>query len=138
MLRAFEFLGGVLDNIDQSLSEPDAPSKEERNWGLLCHLSSLSGYAVGIGFIVGPLVVWLIKKDDLPFVDDQGKEAVNFNLSLLIYAVIGIVIALVTLGIGLIIAIPLWIGIVIVHLVFTIIANNGVAYRYPLSFRLVK
>lgn len=130
-------------DLEQPLSQqPSQPSKDERNWALICHLSSLSAYVIGIGFILGPLVIWLIKRDEMPFVDDQGKEAVNFNLSLLIYAVIGVVIALVTLGIGLVIAIPGWIALVIIHLVFTIIAavnaNQGIAYRYPLTFRIVK
>jgi uncharacterized Tic20 family protein len=53
---------------------------ESRMWGMLCHLSALSAYVTGFGGILGPLIVWLIKKDTMPFVDDQGKESLNFQI----------------------------------------------------------
>lgn len=126
-----------------------APGPEEsidqqaRTWALFTHLSSLSMYVgVPFGNVVGPLVLWLIRKDDMPFVDDQGKEALNFNISVLLYAVIAGIFALVTIGVGLIIAIPLWLILVVGHLVYTILgtinANNGVYHRYPLTIRFIK
>src|SRR3546814_18975047 len=78
----------------------------------------------------------------MPFVDDQGKEARNFNITVGIACFVLFLLAVLTLGIGLVIAIPLWIIIGIAWLVFTIIAaikaNEGVAYRYPFTLRLVK
>src|SRR3546814_9837012 len=78
----------------------------------------------------------------MPFVDDQGKEALNFNITVGIAFFVLFLLAVLTLGIGLVIAIPLWIIIGIAWLVFTIIAaikaNEGVAYRYPFTLRLVK
>lgn len=110
-------------------------SQDERTWGMLAHLSALTVLITGIG-VLGPLVVWLIKKDQYPFVNDQGKEAINFHLTMLIGMAISL--PLMCVGIGFITA--LIIGLI--ELVFSIIAavqaNNGVLYRYPLTLRLVK
>ncbi len=119
------------------------PSAEERQWGLFAHLSSLAGlFTGGIGNIVGPLVIWLIKKDTLPFAADQAKEALNFNITLLIVGLILVVVTIFTLGIGALVTVPLGILLGIAWLVLTIVAamkaNEGVAYRYPFTLRLVK
>ena len=121
----------------------DAPSAEERQWGLFGHLSSLAGLVTGgIGNIVGPLVIWLIKKDTMPFAADQAKEALNFNITLLIIGVILFLVTLLTFGIGVLLTGPLAVLLAIAWLVLTIIAalkaNEGVAYRYPFTLRLVK
>ena len=115
---------------------------------MFAHLSALvggiltSGWAGSIGCFIGPLVIWLVKKDTLPFVDDQGKEALNFNITVGIVFLALLILSIVTFGIGLIVAVPLWIIIGIAWLVFTIIAavkaNNGERYRYPLTLRLIK
>ena len=115
---------------------------------MFAHLSALvggiltSGWAGSIGCFIGPLVIWLVKKDTLPFVDDQGKEALNFNITVGIVFLALLILSIVTFGIGLIVAVPLWIIIGIAWLVFTIIAavkaNNGERYRYPFTLRLIK
>jgi len=103
---------------------------------MFAHLSALSGVVIPFGNIIGPLVVWQIKKDTLPFAADQGKEALNFNITLLIAAFIGFLLTFVLIGLVLL---PL---IGIAWLVFTILAgikaNEGVAYRYPFALRLIK
>jgi uncharacterized Tic20 family protein len=124
------------------------PSAEERQWAMFAHLSALLGalltgaFGGGWGCFIGPLVIWLVKKDTMPFVDDQGKEALNFNITVAIAALVLLLISVMTFGIGLIIAIPLWFVIGIAWLVFTIIAsikaNEGVRYRYPFALRLIK
>lgn len=131
-------------------SEPVAgiPPAEERQWAMFAHLSALLGAILtgalggGWGCFIGPLVIWLIKKDTMPFVNDQGKEALNFNITVAIAFVVLMLLTVMTLGIGLIITIPLWIIIGIGWLVFTIIAaikaNEGVLYRYPFTLRLIK
>ena len=118
--------------------EPTAElTKDAKMWAMLCHLAALAGY-IGIPFgnILGPLIVWLIKKDEFTFVDDQGKEALNFQISMTIYAIVSSVLICIGVGIFLLIAVG------IVNLIFIIIAaikaNAGVAYRYPLCIRLVK
>ena len=124
------------------------PSTEERQWAMFAHLSALlggiltSGWAGSIGCFIGPLIIWLVKKDTMPFVNDQAKEALNFNITVAIVFFALFLLALLTLGIGLVISLPLWIIIGIAWLVLTIIAaikaNEGVAYRYPFTLRLVK
>ena len=113
-----------------------APSADDRQWGMFAHLSALSGVVIPFGNIIGPLVVWQIKKDTLPFAADQGKEALNFNITMLIAAFIGFLLTFVLIGLVLL---PL---IGIAWLVFTILAgikaNEGVASRYPFALRLIK
>ncbi|MCD7099385.1 DUF4870 domain-containing protein [Stenotrophomonas sp. MMGLT7] len=120
-----------------------APTAEQRQWALFAHLSTLTGlFTGGVGNIVGPLVIWLIKKDTMPFVEDQAKEALNFNITLLIVGVALFLLTLVTFGFGIIFTLPIAIVLGIAWLVLTIIAtiraNEGVAYRYPFTLRLVK
>ncbi|MFT3793069.1 MAG: DUF4870 domain-containing protein [Rudaea sp.] len=127
------------------------PSAEERQWAMFAHLSALLGgiltsHLFGWGCFLGPLVIWLLKKDTLPFVADQGKEALNFNITAAIigigFLVLSVPLTIVTLGLWLIVAVPLAILLGIAWLVLTIIAaikaNEGVAYRYPIALRLVK
>ncbi|MEO8999404.1 MAG: DUF4870 domain-containing protein [Rhodanobacter sp.] len=124
------------------------PSAEERQWAMFAHLSAILGglltgaFGGGWGCFIGPLIIWLVKKDTMPFVDDQGKEALNFNITVAIAFVVLLLLSIMTFGIGLIIAIPLWVIIGIAWLVFTIIAaikaNEGVRYRYPFTLRLIK
>lgn len=124
-----------------------APSAEEKQWALFAHLSALlgafvTGFWFGWGCFLGPLVIWLIKKETMPFVNDQGKEALNFNITLAIVGVILLIFSIATLGVGLLLAIPVGIIVAIGWLVLTIVAaikaSEGVAYRYPVSLRLVK
>ena len=124
------------------------PSSDERQWAMLAHLSALLGALVtgvlggGWGCFIGPLVIWLIKRDALPFVNEQGKEALNFNITVAIAVAALWALSLLTLGIGLIVALPAWIVIGVAWLVLTIIAavkaNAGEHYRYPLCLRLIR
>ena len=112
------------------------PSNEEKQWALFAHLSALIGYVVPFGSIIGPLIIWQMKKNEMPFVDDQGKEALNFQITMVIAAIACIVLMLVLIGFLLI-----WI-VGILDLIFIVIAaiaaNNGQAYRYPFNLRLIK
>lgn len=109
-------------------------SQTVRNWALGAHLSALIGAWVALAF-VGPLVVWLIKRDEHPFIATHAREALNFNLSVLLYGVMAWVLSLLLIGI------PLLIGIGIAWLVLTIVAtvkaSKGQGYRYPLTIRFV-
>ena len=112
------------------------PSAEERQWGLFAHLSSLAGLVIPLGNVIGPLIIWQVKKDTMPFVVDQGKEALNFNITIAIAAIISFMLIFVVIGFVLM---PL---VGLVWLIFTILgaikANNGEAYRYPFTLRLIK
>jgi len=117
-------------------------NKDARMWSMFCHLAGLAGLVVPVvGCIVGPLIIWQIKKEDFPFVDEQGKEAVNFQISMLLYAVIGSAACLITcIGAPLIPIVCF--AVSIVDLIFLLIAavkaNNGYHYRYPLTIRFIK
>lgn len=108
-----------------------------KTMAMLCHLISLTVYVTYLGGILGPLIVWLIKKDAHPFIDEHGKEALNFNISVFIWSIIGAIL-LFCFFIGLVILIPLSIFHIVMTIVATIKANNGEHFRYPLTFRLVK
>jgi len=112
------------------------PSAEEKQWALFAHLSALAGFIIPFGSIIGPLIIWLIKKDTMPFVDDQGKEALNFQITAAIAFVGCLALMIVLIGFLLI-----WV-VAIADLVLIILAaikaNEGVAYRYPFTLRLVK
>lgn len=103
--------------------------------GTLVHLSGFLGALILIAPI-GPLIFWLVTKENHPFLDDQGKEALNFQISIAIYTVISFVLCFVVVGFVLLSAIALfWI---IVPIIAAIKANSGEWYRYPLTIRLVQ
>ncbi len=110
------------------------PSAESRNWAMAAHLSSLV-MVVGVPSLVGPLVVWLIKKDQDPFVDDQAKEALNFNLSVLIYAIVAGVSIFFLIGFVLLPVVA--VGWLVLTILAAMEASKGNAYRYPLTLRLI-
>ena len=113
--------------------------ENERNWAAAAHLSAFLGYFTGVGFWLGPLVLWLVFQDRSRTVSNHAKEALNFNLSLLIYsAVVG---ALCFLLVGFLL-LPIFVPLVIVvqlvlPIVAAIAAKDGQPYRYPLILRLV-
>jgi len=130
-----------------SVSAAQAPSQDDRQWAMFGHLSALTGVLTGgLGNILGPLVIWLVKKETSPFAADQAKEALNFNITLFIVGVMvgvaGALFTVVTLGLGALLVVPVALLLAIAWLVLTIIAaikaNDGVAYRYPFTLRLVK
>lgn len=115
---------------------PKPGESDERMWAMFCHLSTFSGCFVPMGNILGPLVVWLIKKDQYALVDDQGKEALNFQISVTIWSLIAAALCFVLIGF------PLLVALVVFDLVVTIMAavkaNQGHYYRYPMTIRLVQ
>jgi hypothetical protein len=126
--------------MSDAFSPPPSPggevTAEQRQWGLFAHLSALSGLIIPFGNIIGPLIIWQVKKTEMPFVEDQAKEALNFNITFAIAAFIAWLLIFVLIGILLL---PL---IGIAWIVFTILAglaaNKGEAYRYPFALRLIK
>jgi len=137
------------NNITSPPAAPaGSPSAEEKQWAMFAHLSALlgglltSGWGGSVGFFIGPLVIWLMKKDTMPFVNDQAKEALNFAITVSIICVALVMLTILSLGIGALLTIPLMMAIGITSLVLVIIAamkaHEGVAYRYPFALRLVK
>jgi uncharacterized Tic20 family protein len=125
---------------DEEYDEPQASrlSPEVRQWAMFAHLSALAGLVVGGFTIVGPLIIWLVKKDESKFIDMHGKESVNFQINVLVYYLIAVVITLVTCGLGFpVLFIPLLYGI-IMPIIAGLKANEGKPYEYPATFRLIK
>jgi uncharacterized protein len=113
------------------------PTPDERTWGMVAHLSAFAGFILPFaGSVLGPLVVWLIKRDQSEFVSDQGKEALNFNISVMIAGVIcGI---LIFVAIGILLSAALFIYWFCVTIIAGIKAGEGVRYRHRFTLRLVK
>jgi uncharacterized Tic20 family protein len=116
---------------------PSELSSEEKNMGMFCHLAALSGYVgVPVGWLLGPLVIWLIKKETMPFVDQEGKKAINFQISVMIYALVCLPLCLVFIGFILLMA--LGILDLIMVIVNAMKASKGEETRYPLSMTFIK
>jgi hypothetical protein len=120
----------------------DAPlnkeeDKQARIWGMLCHLTALLGMiGIPFGHIFGPLIIWLVKKNTYPFVNEQGRESLNFQLSMTIYAISAALLIFVKIGM------PLLLLVAGINFILVIIASirafNGETYTYPLAMRLIR
>jgi len=114
-------------------------NKDARMWAMICHLGGLGGLipvVPVIGSVIAPLIIWQVKKDEDPFIDEQGKEAVNFQISILIYALVSGLLCFACVGFVLLPAVYIF------DLIFLLIAavktNDGHHYRYPLTIRFIK
>ncbi len=110
---------------------------KDRKWAMLCHLSALAIYlAIPFGHLAGPLLIWLLKRDSSAYVDEQGKEALNFQISLTCYAIPCILLCFIFIGIVLLA------GLMLFQITFTIKAGvkalDGEPIRYPLTVRFLK
>ena len=110
-------------------------TNDEKMWAMFCHLAGLLHF-IPFCQIVGPLIIWIVKKEESSFIDDQGKQALNFQISMLIYMLLCIPFIFIVIGIFALIALG------IINLILVIIAavnaNNGVRYRYPLALQLIR
>jgi uncharacterized Tic20 family protein len=110
--------------------------KQEKTLAMLCHLAALGGYLFPFGSIIGPLVVWLLKKDESALVDAEGKKSLNFQISILIYALVSIPLCFLLIGFALLAALALF------NLIMIIIAcvktSNGEQSQYPLAITFFK
>ena len=124
--------------VEESIAHSSSPNAndEERQWAMFAHLSSLAGYLIPMGNIVGPLVIWSMKKDEMPLVDKHGKESLNFQISISLFMIVAAILCVILIGI------PILIGLAITQLVAAIIASvrvsNGKDYTYPLTIQLIK
>lgn len=113
------------------------PSADERTWGMLAHLAAFAGLIMPFaGSVIGPWVIWLTRRDQSAFVAEQAKEALNFNISVLLGWLVCGLLALVF--VGFLLGIALFIYWIAVTIVAAIKAGEGVRYRYPVSLRFVK
>lgn len=118
--------------------------KQERKWAMFCHLAGLVGLSPllpAVGCAAAPLVIWQLKAEEFPFVAEQGRRAVNFQLSMLLYVTIGTIICLASLvGAFLIPVVFCVFGLVDLILVLdaAVKANRGLHYRYPIAIRFIR
>ena len=129
--------------------QPPLPGGADvKTWAMLCHLLALAGLVCPFGNIIGPLVVWLVKKDQMPIVNDQGKESLNFQITVAIAVLVGFVAVSILSAIpviGWIFAIIFWIPVaaigiyaLVMVIMASVKANEGGAYHYTISLRLIK
>ena len=117
-------------------SPPTIPSTNVRTWTVLCHASALLGvFFHFMGHLLGPLIVWLAKRHESVEIDAHGKEALNFQLSMLIYDAVAAVLCLVLIGIPILIL--LWIMNTIFVIIASLQASDGKLYRYPITIRFL-
>lgn len=119
----------------------DAAALAARDWAMVAHLSALVGLlGNGIGFVLGPLVVWLWKRDDHEYIREQALEALNFQITMFIGIAAAIVLMLTLVGIvvGILLLIVIGVMCVAMPIVAAVQAKRGVHYRYPFTLRLVK
>lgn len=123
--------------LPQNIAPPNA---EERNMGMLIHLLAI------FTSWLGPLILWLVRKDQSPFIDHHGKEALNFQITYTIVAfgvgLVGMVLGIVTMGVGILLLIPLWLVMFVFVLIWEIqacvSASRGEWYHYPCTIRFIR
>ena len=119
---------------------PPQTTQEERTWALAGHIGSILGAWIAMAFLV-PLAVLLIKGSTSPFVRHHAVESLNFQLSMLLYLIVGVLLSVLTLGVGLVVVLPVGVVLGVLWLVFVVLAtvkaSNGESYRYPLTIRFV-
>lgn len=126
-----------MSDTDANSAPSSAPSESERTWGMLAHLAALAGLVLPLaGNVLGPLLVWVTKKDESAYVGEQAREALNFNITV---TLAGFACGLLSLiYIGFLLGTALFIAWLVMTLVAAIRASEGIQYRYPLSLRLIK
>ena len=105
---------------------------------MFAHLSALVGFLIPFGSLLGPLIIWQIKKAEMPFVDDQGKESLNFQITVFIAVIAAIILMFITLGLLFFVPMAVGIAALVLTIMAGIKANNGETYRYPWTLRLIK
>jgi uncharacterized protein len=133
--------GRLVKHYDSPASAPHhadpSVSADERTWAMVAHFSALAAFFVLVlGGVLGPLVVWLVKREHSAFVAEAAKEAINFNIAVLLAGLVCLPLIFVFIGIPLIAVIFVYWLVMIV--VAGIKASEGVHYRYPISLRVVK
>jgi uncharacterized Tic20 family protein len=113
------------------------PTETERTWGMLAHLSALAGVVLPLaGCVLGPFTIWISRRDSSAFVAEHAREALNFNITVVIAAVVCGFLMLVF--VGFILGTALFIAWLVLTLIAAIKASEGESYRYPFALRFVK
>jgi uncharacterized Tic20 family protein len=117
-------------------SAPASLGQQTRQWAFFLHISQLAGFVVPLAGLIAPIVIWQLKKDELPGLDAHGKNVVNWIISEIIYLMVSVLLVFVVIGI------PLLIALGVCGIVFPILgaikANNGEVWKYPLAITFLK
>ena len=124
-----------MSELDLSKPEP-GPSREARQWAMCCHFSAFLGMWFPFGSLIGPLILWQMKRESDPFIDEQGKEALNFQITVAIASAVCYVLMFILIGFALLGLVL--IGAVVLVVIAGVKANDGVIYRYPFTWRPIK
>lgn len=111
-------------------------NKDDRTWAMLCHLSALAGFIVPFGSVLGPLIIWLIKKDEMPAVAIHGKKALNFQITMAIAYFVCFLLVFAVIGLILLPIVAIFSFVMVV--IASVKANDGKEFNYPLSLNLIK
>jgi hypothetical protein len=110
-------------------------SSDERTWGMAVHLSALSGFLIPFGNVIAPLVIWMLQEDKSRFVDDQGKESLNFQITVTIASLVDALTF--CIGIGVVLLPLVLVASLVMVIIAGVSASQGIAYRYPFNIRLI-
>ncbi|HEA17474.1 hypothetical protein LCGC14_1847030 [marine sediment metagenome] len=121
---------------DNQQVEPVVVDKEQRTWAMLCHLSALAGFIIPMGSIIGPLIVWLVKKDEMPLVAEHGRKSLNFQITMLIAYIVCFILMFAVIGVILLPIVAIFSFIMVV--IGAIKTNDGKEFNYPFSLNLIK
>jgi uncharacterized Tic20 family protein len=123
---------------------PPAPESQARTWNMFCHLSALAGFiGVPLGTLLGPFIIWQIKKNEIPSVEIHGKAALNFQITILLAVlvtfIVGFILSFFCIGyLFFLLIAPIALCGLIFAIVAAVKANNGEDYKYPYSLELLK
>jgi uncharacterized Tic20 family protein len=125
---------------ERPIMDPMQPSKEERTWAMFAHLAGPVAGLLSAGVLVflGPLIIWLVKKDESEFVDDQGKESVNFQFTILILYVAAWAATLASCGVLFPVIFAPFVLQVVLGIMAAVKSNDGQWYRYPINIRFIR
>ena len=111
-------------------------SKDERNWSVAVHLSALCALFIPLGHLLGPLVIWLIKRGEMPMVDCYGKEALNFQITVTIAAFVCALLKFI--GVGFVLLFALLVADAVLVIMAAVKTSRGESFRYPFTWRLIR
>ncbi len=124
------------ESVMEQNQEIKVVNKDDRTWAMLCHLSALAGFIVPFGSVLGPLIIWLIKKDEMPIVDIHGKKALNFQITMAIAYFVCFLLIFAAVGLLLLPMVAIFSFVMVV--IASVKANDGKEFNYPLSLNLIK
>jgi uncharacterized Tic20 family protein len=111
-------------------------TETERNWSMLCHLSALAGFFFPFGGVIGPLICWLSQRDESAWININGRNSLNFHLSMLLYITLAFPLCFILVGIPIVAALGMLKVICII--IASIKAPKGEIFRYPLAIPFIQ